>query len=56
MALNEMLTPAFPPIHNSSFPTGNNGRSTLETNPQLFKINVAHELSTAHKWLDRKPH
>jgi len=56
MAQKQMLTPAFPPNHNSSLPTDNNERSTLEPNPQLFKTNIPHELSTADKPLDRKPH
>lgn len=56
MTQKEMLTSAFPPTHNSSLPTDNNRRSTLEPNPQLLKINAAHELSVADKPLDRKAH
>lgn len=56
MTQNEMLTSAFPPTHNSSLPTDNNRRSTLESNPRLLKINAAHELSVADKPPDRKAH
>lgn len=55
MAQKEMLIPAFPPTHNSSLPTDNNRRRTLESNPQLFKINIAHELPMVDKPVDRKP-
>lgn len=56
MTQNEMLTSAFPPAHNSSLPTDNNRRSTLEPNPWLLKINAAHELSMTDKPMDRKAH
>lgn len=48
--------PVFPPVHNSSLPTNNNGRNMVEPNHHLFKISVAHELTMVDKPQARKSH